>query len=112
VFKNRVLRILRRPKRDEMERDWRRLHTEDHYDLHYSPNVIWVIKSRIMRRAGHVAHMDHRRDVYGIFMGDLRNADQLEVRIFTVSGKGQVENDCECGSKTSGFTKSGNLLTS
>jgi len=30
------------------------------YDLYSSPNVIGVMKSRRMRRAGHIAHMGDR----------------------------------------------------
>jgi len=35
---------------------WRRLHNEELYDLYFSQNIIWVIKSRRMRWVGHVAH--------------------------------------------------------
>jgi len=31
--------------------------------MYSSPNIIWVIKSRRMGRAGHVARMGDRRDV-------------------------------------------------
>jgi hypothetical protein len=56
VFENRVLRRIFGPKRDEVTGDWRKLHNEELNDL-YSPNIVWVIKSRIMRWAGHVARM-------------------------------------------------------
>jgi len=54
-FENRVLRRMYVPERDEVIRDWRKLHNKELNDLHCSPNVIGVIKSRRMRWAGHVA---------------------------------------------------------
>ena len=41
-------------KKDELTREWRKLHNEGLNDLYSSPNSVWVIKSR-MRRAGHAA---------------------------------------------------------
>ena len=49
VFENRVLRRIFGPKRDEVTGEWRKLHNEDLNDLYWSPNIIWVIKSRIIR---------------------------------------------------------------
>jgi hypothetical protein len=63
VFVNRVLRRIFGPKRDERIGDWRQLHNEKLNDLYSPPNIIWVIKSRRMRRAGHVARMG-RGEVY------------------------------------------------
>jgi hypothetical protein len=57
VFKNWVLRKMFQPKRDKVTRDWRRLHIEKLYDFPSSPNIIWVIKSRIMIWARDVAHI-------------------------------------------------------
>jgi hypothetical protein len=57
VFENRVLRKIFGPKRDEVTGEWRKLHTEELNDLYSSPNVVRVIKSRIIIYAGRVAHM-------------------------------------------------------
>jgi hypothetical protein len=60
VFKNRVLRMLFGRKRNEITGEWRKLHNEKLNDLYSSPNIIWVIKSRIMRWAGNVTRMGER----------------------------------------------------
>ena len=43
------------PKRDNVTREWIKLHNEELSDLYSSPSIIWVIKSRKMKWAGHVA---------------------------------------------------------
>jgi hypothetical protein len=63
MFENRVLRIFG-PKRDEVTGEWRKLHNEEHNDLYSSLNIVWVMKSRRMRWAGHVACMGERRGIY------------------------------------------------
>jgi len=42
-------------RRDEVTREWRRLHNEELNGLYCSPNIIRVFKSIGMRWAGHVA---------------------------------------------------------
>jgi len=64
VFENRVLRRIFGPKRDEVTREWRKLHNDELNHLYSSPNSVRVIKSRIMRWAGYVARMGERRGVY------------------------------------------------
>jgi hypothetical protein len=69
VFENRVLRRIFGTKRDEATGEWRRLHKEERNDLYSSPNIIRVIKSRRMRRVGHVARMGEKRGAYRILVG-------------------------------------------
>ena len=57
------------PRMDEVAGEWRRLHNEELNDLYSSPNTVLVIKSRRMRWAGHVAHMDEERGVYRFLVG-------------------------------------------
>jgi hypothetical protein len=64
-----VLRGIFGPKRDEATGDWRRLHNEELNDLYSSPNIIWVIKLRRLRWAGHVARMGDERGAYRILVG-------------------------------------------
>jgi hypothetical protein len=46
--------------RDEVTGNWRTLHNEELYNLYSSPNIIWMIKSRIIRFVGHVARTRER----------------------------------------------------
>jgi hypothetical protein len=69
VFENRVLRKIFGPKMDEVTGEWRKLHNEELQILYSSPNVIRQIKSRRMRRVGHVARMGEERNVYKVLMG-------------------------------------------
>jgi hypothetical protein len=73
VFENRVLRKIFGPKREE-DGSWRKLHNDELHSLYSSPNIVRVIKSRVLRWAGHVARMGEGRGVYGVLVG------RLEVR--------------------------------
>ena len=65
MFENRVLRRIFGPKKDEVKREWRKLHGEELNDLYSSPNTVLVIKLRRMRYVGHVACMGSGRgEVY------------------------------------------------
>ena len=65
-----VLRGIFGLKRDEVTGEWRKLHKEELNDLHYSLNVVGVMKSIRMRWAGHVAHTGEERGVYRVLVGE------------------------------------------
>jgi len=48
VFENTALRRIFGPKRDEVTRQWRKVHNEELNDLCSSPNIVLVVKSRRM----------------------------------------------------------------
>jgi len=55
--------------------EWRGLHNEELNDLYCSLNIARVIKSRIMRWAGHVARMGEERGCKGSWWGNRREGD-------------------------------------
>ena len=57
MFGNRLLRGIFGPKRDEVTGEWRKLHIDELNVLYSSPNIVWVIKSRRMRWAEHIARI-------------------------------------------------------
>jgi hypothetical protein len=69
VFENRVLRRIFGPKRDEVTGEWRKLHNEELHNLYLSLDIIRQVKSRRMRRAGHMARMEEERKVYNVLVG-------------------------------------------
>jgi hypothetical protein len=77
VFENRVLRRIFRPKRDEVTGEWRKLYNGKLNNPYCSPNIVRVIKSRRMRRAGRVAHMRRGEVIKGFWWGNLRKRDHL-----------------------------------
>jgi hypothetical protein len=48
------------PKRDEVTEEWRELHNKGPNDMYSSLTIVWVIKSRTMCWAGHVACIGER----------------------------------------------------
>ena len=61
MFENMVLRRMFGRRREEVRGELRRLHNE-------KLNIVWVIKSRRMRWAGHVARMGEERGLYRVFV--------------------------------------------
>ena len=64
-----MLRRVFGPKRDEVTGEWRKLHNEELSDLYSLPNILWVVKSRKMRWAGHVTRMGEGRGVHRVLVG-------------------------------------------
>jgi hypothetical protein len=64
-----VLRRIFVSKRDEITREWRKLHNEELNNL-YSTSIVRVIKSRRPRWAGHVARIYERSGVYRVLLGN------------------------------------------
>ena len=57
------------PKRDEVTKEWRKLHNEELNDLYSSPIIVRTIKSTRMRWAGHVAPMVAWRSICRVLVG-------------------------------------------
>jgi hypothetical protein len=68
VFENRMLWRIFVPRRNEVTGDLKKLHNEKLHNLYSSPNIIRMIKSRMMRWARHVARMGEA-NAYRILVG-------------------------------------------
>jgi hypothetical protein len=131
VFENRVLRRIFGPKRDEVTGEWRKLHNQEFHDLYSSPNIVRVIKSRIMIWAGHVARMRDGRGVYRVLVGkhegkrplvrpkrrwednnemDLQELGCGSMDWIELAQDKQVAGTCECSNEPSGCIKCGEFL--
>jgi hypothetical protein len=64
-----VLRRIVGPKGEEVAGGWRRLHNHELQNLYTSLNIIRIIKSRRVRREGHVARMGEMKNAYNILVG-------------------------------------------
>ena len=69
LFENRVLRRIFGLKKDRVTGEWGKLQNEEINDLFFSPNIVWVIKSRRMIWVEHVAHIGKGRDLYRLLVG-------------------------------------------
>ena len=68
-MENRVLRRIFGPKRNAVTGELRKIHNKELHDLYFSFKIFWVIKSRRMSWAGHVARMGKRRGVHRVLVG-------------------------------------------
>ena len=73
-----MLRRIFGPARDKEAGEWRKLCNEVLNDLYYLPCLIRMITSIRMTWAGHEAHTGQRRCAYRVFVGNLREIDNLE----------------------------------
>ena len=78
MFENKVLRTLSGAKRDEITREWRRLHNDELHALHSSPNIIRNLKLRLLRWTGHVALVEQSRNAYIVLVGKPEEKRPLE----------------------------------
>jgi hypothetical protein len=72
VFENRVLWRIFGPKREE-DGSWRKLHNDELYSLHSSPNVVRMIKSVRIMWVGHVARMGRGEVFTEFWLGGQRH---------------------------------------
>jgi hypothetical protein len=78
VCEKRVLRRIFGPKKDEVTGEWRKLHNEELNDLYFTPDIVRIMKSRIMRWAGHVALWETREVHTGFCLGNLWERSTLK----------------------------------
>ena len=69
IYENRILRRIFMPKRDE-KGEWRRGHNEKLHSLWHSPNLVRVIKSRILRWTGHIARLEESSSTIKFLTGN------------------------------------------
>jgi hypothetical protein len=72
-----VLRRIYGPRRDEVTGEWRKLHNEELNDLYSLSNIVQMIKSKRMRKAGHIVHMGGGEAYKEFWWGNLRERDHL-----------------------------------
>ena len=70
MFENEVLRKVFWAKRDEITREWRKLHNAELYALYSLPNIIRNLKSRLLRWVEHVVglRMEQSRNAYRVLV--------------------------------------------
>ena len=70
MFENKVLRKIFGAKKDKITGEWRKLHNAELHALNSSPNINRNLKSRRLRRTGHVARTERSRNAYRVLVGE------------------------------------------
>jgi hypothetical protein len=78
VFEKRVLRKIFGTGMDEIIEGSKKLHNEDVHNLYSSPNIIRMIKSRMMEWVEHVARMEANENAYRILVGEAERKRPVE----------------------------------
>lgn len=78
VFKNGALRRVSGPKKDEVERGWRKVNSEELHSLRSLPDTVKVTGPRWMKREGSVMSKSNIRNVYKVLVGQPGKKKPLE----------------------------------
>ena len=73
-----MLRRVFGPKRDEVTREWGKLHNKELSFLYSLPNIVRVVKSKRIKWAGHVARMVREEGCTGFWWRNLWERENLE----------------------------------
>jgi hypothetical protein len=63
VSENRMRRKIFGPEREAVSGEWKKLHNEELDGIYCSPNLIWVVKSKGLRRTVHVTRVRRTRGI-------------------------------------------------
>jgi hypothetical protein len=74
VFENTVLKR-KFGRKSEKDGLWKNLHNDELHSLYSSPNIVRMIKSRMMRWARHVARMGRGEVFTGFWLGGPKERD-------------------------------------
>jgi hypothetical protein len=66
------------PKRELVVGGWRGLHDEKLHNLYTPPNVIMLIKSRMLEQVGYEEGMEEIINAYKVWLENLKGRDYLE----------------------------------
>ena len=69
MFRSRVVRMVFGSEKEEVKGKWTKLHNEEPHVLYFSPDIIWVIRSRAVRWVEHVEWMGKKRNAYRVLAG-------------------------------------------